>query len=174
MLPVAGLTDQVMVSPEGRFRTENCLVPEGATVAVAGLTLGVGDASRVRLAVPSTAERVIVLRRDGYSGLGRDVARRRVYAARRDAPQRGAHVPGGGDAGRQVLNGKMLGSRRRQGGCRRTHAGRGRCIHSQAGSPQHGERVIVLRRHSDGLLRRHVAECSVTGRSPRCFQRKWS
>ena len=45
-----------MVSPEGRFRTENCFVPEGATVAVAGLTLGVGDASSVTLAVPRTVE----------------------------------------------------------------------------------------------------------------------
>jgi len=55
MLPVAWLIDQVMVSPEGRFRTENCFVPEGATVAVAGLTLGVGEACTVRLAVPMTA-----------------------------------------------------------------------------------------------------------------------
>jgi hypothetical protein len=54
--PVAGLIDQVMLSPEGRFRTENCLVPEGATVAVAGLTLGVGEASRVTLEVPRTVE----------------------------------------------------------------------------------------------------------------------
>ena len=56
MVPVAGLTDQVTVSPEGRFRTENCLVPDGATVAVAGLTLGVGDACKVTLAVPRTVE----------------------------------------------------------------------------------------------------------------------
>ena len=53
MLPEAGLTDQVALSPEGRFSTENCLVPEGATVAVAGLTLGAGEACRVTLAVPS-------------------------------------------------------------------------------------------------------------------------
>ena len=33
------LTDQAMPTPEGRLRTENCLVPDGATVAVAGLTL---------------------------------------------------------------------------------------------------------------------------------------
>jgi hypothetical protein len=36
---------------------ENCLVPEGATVAAAGLTLGgvaaAGEACRVKLAVPS-------------------------------------------------------------------------------------------------------------------------
>ena len=55
MLPVAWLMDQVMVAPEGRFRTENCCVPEGAMVAVAGVTLGVGDAWRVKLAVPREA-----------------------------------------------------------------------------------------------------------------------
>jgi hypothetical protein len=56
MLPVVvGLMDQVTVSPEGRLRTENCLVPAGATVAVAGVTLGVGEACTVRLAVPRTA-----------------------------------------------------------------------------------------------------------------------
>ena len=54
MLPVAGLIDQVTLSPEGRFTTENCLVPAGATVAVAGLTLGVGEACRVKLPVPRT------------------------------------------------------------------------------------------------------------------------
>jgi hypothetical protein len=47
--------DHVVVSPEGRFTTENCLVPEGATVAVVGLTLvGAGEACRVMLAVPRT------------------------------------------------------------------------------------------------------------------------
>jgi hypothetical protein len=56
MLPEAELMDQVTLSPEGRFTTENCVVPEGATVAVDGLTLGVGDAWRVRLAVPRTVE----------------------------------------------------------------------------------------------------------------------
>ena len=56
MLPVAELSDQVTLSPEGRFTTENCLVAEGATVAVAGLTLGGGDACAVRLAVPRTVE----------------------------------------------------------------------------------------------------------------------
>jgi hypothetical protein len=56
MLPVTGLTDQVTLTPEGRFRTENCCVPEGATVAVAGVTLGAGDAWRVKLAVPRTVE----------------------------------------------------------------------------------------------------------------------
>lgn len=62
MVPVAGLIDQVTVSPEGKFTTENCLVPEGATVAVAGLTLGVGDASTVMLAVPSTVEPLFAVR----------------------------------------------------------------------------------------------------------------
>ena len=56
MLPKEALSDHVMLSPEGRFRTENCLDPEGATVAVAGLTLGVGEASRVTLEVPRTVE----------------------------------------------------------------------------------------------------------------------
>jgi len=55
MLPVAGLIDQAMVAPDGRLRTENCCVPEGATVAVVGLTLGVGDACRVKLALPRLA-----------------------------------------------------------------------------------------------------------------------
>ena len=55
MLPIRGLTDQVAVTPEGRLRTENCCVPEGATVAVAGLTMGVGEACKVKLAVPRTA-----------------------------------------------------------------------------------------------------------------------
>jgi hypothetical protein len=54
MLP-AGLADQVGVTPEGRLRTANCFVPEGATIAVAGVTLGVGDACRVKLAVPRMA-----------------------------------------------------------------------------------------------------------------------
>ena len=56
MLPTAELMDQVTPSPDGRFTTENCLVVEGATVAVAGLTLGGGDACRVKLAVPRTVE----------------------------------------------------------------------------------------------------------------------
>src|SRR5580704_12321513 len=47
------LTDQTTPTPEGRFRMENCLVPEGATVDVAGLTLV--EASKVKLAVPRTA-----------------------------------------------------------------------------------------------------------------------
>jgi hypothetical protein len=55
MLPSAGLTDQLTLAPEGRLRTANCLVPEGATVAVAGLTLAAGEACRVTLAVPRTA-----------------------------------------------------------------------------------------------------------------------
>jgi hypothetical protein len=52
MLPVVGLIDQVTLSPEGRFSTENCLVPEGARVAVDGLTLAVGEGCSVTLAVP--------------------------------------------------------------------------------------------------------------------------
>jgi hypothetical protein len=62
MLPVVvGLMDQVTVSPEGRLRTENCFVPAGATVAVAGLTLGVGDACSVMLAVPRTVEKLFAV-----------------------------------------------------------------------------------------------------------------
>ena len=52
MLPVAGLIDQATVSPEGRFTTENCLVSDGATVAVAGLTLVAGEACRFKAALP--------------------------------------------------------------------------------------------------------------------------
>jgi hypothetical protein len=56
MLPLLGLIDQLTLTPDGRFSTENCFVPEGATDAVAGLTLGgVGEAVRVMLAVPRTA-----------------------------------------------------------------------------------------------------------------------
>jgi hypothetical protein len=55
MLPDPELIDQPAVTPEGRFWTANCWVPEGAKVTVAGLTLGVGEAWRVTLAVPSTA-----------------------------------------------------------------------------------------------------------------------
>jgi len=55
MLPVAGLTAQATLTPEGRLLTANCTVPEGATVAVAGLMLGAArKACRVKLAVPST------------------------------------------------------------------------------------------------------------------------
>ena len=61
MLPVAGLIDQVTLSPEGRFTTENCLVPAGATVAVAGLTLDVGEACSVMLAVPRTVEELFAV-----------------------------------------------------------------------------------------------------------------
>jgi hypothetical protein len=61
MLPVAGLIDQVVVSPEGRFTTENCLVPEGASAAVAGLTLGVGEADKVMLAVPRTVDELFAV-----------------------------------------------------------------------------------------------------------------
>ncbi len=53
MLPVAGLSDQPTVVPDGRFRTENWYVPEGATVTVAGLTPL--DPVRVIVAVPRTA-----------------------------------------------------------------------------------------------------------------------
>ena len=56
MLPVVGLTDHATVVPEGRFCTVNCVVPVGATVAVAGVTLGGGGvAVRVKVAVPRTA-----------------------------------------------------------------------------------------------------------------------
>jgi len=56
MLPVAGLIDHLTVVPEGKFCTVNCCVPEGATVTVAGLTLGDGGvAVTVKLAVPNTA-----------------------------------------------------------------------------------------------------------------------
>jgi hypothetical protein len=61
MLPVAGLMDHVVVSPEGRFTTENCLVPAGATVAVVGLRLGVGDADKVILAVPRTVDELFAV-----------------------------------------------------------------------------------------------------------------
>ena len=56
MLPTAELRDQVTLSPDGRFRTENCFVPEGATVAVAGLTLDGVEACSVTLAVPRMVE----------------------------------------------------------------------------------------------------------------------
>jgi hypothetical protein len=49
------VTDHAAVTPEGRLSTENCLVAAGATVALAGLTLGVGDAVSVTVAVPRTA-----------------------------------------------------------------------------------------------------------------------
>ena len=56
MPPVAGVTDQAAVTPEGRFCTENCFVPEGATVTVDGVTLGAGGvAVKVKVAVPRTA-----------------------------------------------------------------------------------------------------------------------
>jgi hypothetical protein len=58
MLPVAGITAQATLAPEGKFATENCWVPEGATVALAGLMLGVGairaEACRVKPALPRT------------------------------------------------------------------------------------------------------------------------
>ncbi len=50
---MAELSDQATVVPDGRFTIENCCVPEGATVTVAGLTLV--DPVRVRVAVPRTA-----------------------------------------------------------------------------------------------------------------------
>jgi hypothetical protein len=56
MLPVAGLTAQATLVPEGKFSTENCWVFAGATVTVGGLTLmGGGEAWRVKLPVPRTA-----------------------------------------------------------------------------------------------------------------------
>ena len=61
MLPVVGLIDQVTLSPEGRFSTENCLVPEGARVAVEGLTLAVGEGCSVTLAVPRTVEELFAV-----------------------------------------------------------------------------------------------------------------
>lgn len=59
MVPVAGLIDQVVESPDGKLTTENCLVPEGASVAVDGLTLG--DAVKVMLAVPRTVDPLFAL-----------------------------------------------------------------------------------------------------------------
>jgi hypothetical protein len=61
MLPVAGLTAQATVVPEGKFSTENCWVFAGATLTVAGLTLmgggaGAGEACRVKIAAPSTED----------------------------------------------------------------------------------------------------------------------
>ncbi len=44
---------QLTVVPEGKFTTENCVVPKGATVAVAGLRLVFPV--RVMVAVPRTA-----------------------------------------------------------------------------------------------------------------------
>jgi hypothetical protein len=55
MVPVAGLSAHVTLLPAGRFRTENCSVPAGATVAVDGATLMAGEAVKVKLAVPRTA-----------------------------------------------------------------------------------------------------------------------
>jgi len=55
MVPAAGVSAHRTLAPEGRFTTENCLVPAGATVAVAGLTLVGGGAVSVKLAVPRTA-----------------------------------------------------------------------------------------------------------------------
>lgn len=56
MVPVTGLIDQVAPSSAGKLVTENCLLPEGASVAVAGLTLGAGEAAKVTLADPSTVD----------------------------------------------------------------------------------------------------------------------
>ena len=56
MVPTAGFSVHVTLAPEGKFRTENCSVPAGATVAVDGVTLvGNADAVSVKLAVPRTA-----------------------------------------------------------------------------------------------------------------------
>jgi hypothetical protein len=52
MLPVAGLTAQATLVPEGKFSTENCSVFAGATVTVAGVTVVAEvDASRLIVAV---------------------------------------------------------------------------------------------------------------------------
>jgi hypothetical protein len=54
MLPVAGLTVQATLVPEGKFPTENCRVFSGDMVAIAGLTLvgaGAAEASRLIAAV---------------------------------------------------------------------------------------------------------------------------
>lgn len=58
---MAGLIDQVTVSPEGKLTTENCLVPEGAIVAVDGLTLDAGDASKVTTAVPRAVDPLLAV-----------------------------------------------------------------------------------------------------------------
>lgn len=57
MFPVTGLSSHATLAPEGKFRTENCLIPAGATVTVAGLMLvgDAGEAVSVKLAVPMTA-----------------------------------------------------------------------------------------------------------------------
>jgi hypothetical protein len=39
MLPTGGLSDHVTLVSKGTFVTENCWVPEGATLAFAGVTL---------------------------------------------------------------------------------------------------------------------------------------
>lgn len=55
MLPMAGLTDQVAVVPEGKFTTEKVCVPDGATVTVTGLTLvaaGLRTLEAIRLTLP--------------------------------------------------------------------------------------------------------------------------
>ncbi len=57
MPPVDGLIDQPTVVPEGKFTTENCCVPEGATVTVAGLML-VGDAGSDAVSVTTAVPRV--------------------------------------------------------------------------------------------------------------------
>jgi hypothetical protein len=73
MLPVAGLADQVALTLEGRLRTENCWIPEGATLTVAGLTLvGVpttGGGVEVEMAGPSKMVALAAL-----AGLARLVA----------------------------------------------------------------------------------------------------
>jgi hypothetical protein len=56
ILPTAGLFAQVTLVPEGKFKTENCLVPAGATMAAEGVMLvGGGVAVKVKLAFPRTA-----------------------------------------------------------------------------------------------------------------------
>jgi hypothetical protein len=73
MVPSAEPIDQVTPALEGRFKTENCWVPEGTTLAVAGLTLvGVpttGGGVEVEMAGPSKMVALAAL-----AGLARLVA----------------------------------------------------------------------------------------------------
>jgi hypothetical protein len=63
IVPADGVTVHVTAVPVGKFSTENCWVPAGATVAVAGLTLVAGlklagdgtEAFSVKVALPRKA-----------------------------------------------------------------------------------------------------------------------
>jgi hypothetical protein len=55
MVPAAGLSVHVTPAPAGRFRTENCSLPAGATVAADGLTLVGREAFKVKVDFPRTA-----------------------------------------------------------------------------------------------------------------------